>query len=69
MKNKNIENKKKISLINFLREAKTEIKKISWLKKKDVRSYTIIVVIISFIVGIFLGLLDSIFAFILGKFL
>lgn len=69
MREKNIQNKKQILSTKFLGEAKTEIKKISWLKRKEVQHYTIIVILISFIVGIFLGLLDSIFAFILGKFL
>lgn len=69
MREKNIQNKKQILSTKFLGEVKTEIKKISWLKRKEVQHYTIIVILISFIVGIFLGLLDSIFAFILGRFL
>ncbi len=69
MKQKNKQNKKQISLIKFLKEAKTEIKKISWLKRKEIQHYTIIVIVISFIIGMFLGLLDGIFLFILGKFL
>jgi preprotein translocase subunit SecE len=66
---KNIENKKEISVVKFLKEAKAEIKKISWLRRKEVQIYAIIVIVVSFIVGIFLGLLDGIFFFILGRFL
>lgn len=61
---KNIKNKFK----NFFKEVYVEMKKVSWLSKKDVIKYTIIVLVVTIIVSLFLGGLDYIFSQILKKF-
>lgn len=56
------------SIIRFLREVKIEMKRVNWLKKKQVINYTIAVVALSLVVGIYLGALDFVFSWVLGKF-
>ena len=55
--------------INFLKEVKTEIKKVNWPTKKETTRYTLIVIGVSFAVAIYLGALDFIFSFLLQRFI
>ena len=43
----------------FLREVKTELKKVTWPSRKDTLSGTAIVLVAVFIIAIFLGIVDS----------
>ena len=43
----------------FLREVKTELKKVTWPAKKDTLSATGVVLVAVFIVALFLGIVDS----------
>ena len=43
----------------FLREVKTELKKVTWPSRKDTLSGTLVVLIAVFIIAIFLGIVDS----------
>ena len=43
---------------SFLREAKSELQKVKWPTKKELISSTIVVVVLSLLVGCYLGLLD-----------
>jgi preprotein translocase subunit SecE len=45
----------------FFREVKTEVKKVSWPTRREVFNYTLIVLVSSVGVAIFLGGLDVIF--------
>ncbi|MBI4089448.1 MAG: preprotein translocase subunit SecE [Candidatus Levybacteria bacterium] len=45
----------------FLREAIDELKKVVWPSKQEVTRLTLVVIIISLIVGVFLGGLDFVF--------
>jgi len=54
-------------IINFLSESTTELKKIKWPTPKETLQYTLIVIIISMIVAIYLTTLDFIFSFLLKK--
>ncbi len=49
-------------IIQFVREAKEELKKVNWPTKKQTTNYTIAVIVISIAVAIFLGILDYIFS-------
>ena len=42
----------------FLREVKTELKKVTWPSKKEVLSGTAVVLVAVFIVAFFLGIVD-----------
>jgi preprotein translocase subunit SecE len=55
--------------INFLKESKTELKKVKWPTLKETLQYTLVVIIISLVVAIYLGGLDYIFSFLLRKFI
>jgi len=56
-------------ITNFLKEIKTEIKKVNWPKKNETIRYTLIVIGVSIIVAIFLGGIDFIFTTLLNKFI
>ena len=45
--------------IQFLREIKTELKKVTWPSRKDTLSGTLVVLVAVFIIAIFLGIVDS----------
>jgi len=42
----------------FLREVKTELKKVTWPSRKDTLSGTVVVLVAVFIIAIFLGIVD-----------
>jgi len=42
----------------FLREVKTELKKVTWPSRKDTLSATLVVLVAVFIIAIFLGIVD-----------
>ncbi len=57
-------------VLDFIRESKAELKKVSWPTKKQVWYSTLVVVVLTGIVGAYLGLVDvlltGIFSRILG---
>jgi preprotein translocase subunit SecE len=57
-------------VLGFIRESKAELKKVSWPTKKQVWYSTLVVVVLTCIVGAYLGLVDvlltGIFSRILG---
>ena len=62
-----IKNMEKI--INFLKEVRVELSKVTWPTKKQTTVYTLVVIGISLFLAIFLGLLDFFFEFLLKKFI
>lgn len=48
--------------ITFLKEVRVELKKVIWPGRSDVIKYTIVVIAVSALVGIYLGALDFAFA-------
>ena len=57
------------SIKNYFSGVKKEMKKVSWLSKKEIMGSTFIVFIFSIIVGLFLFFIDTGFAQIYEKFL
>jgi len=47
--------------VGFLKEVKTELLKVIWPTRNDVIRLTVIVVLISLIVGVYIGALDMVF--------
>jgi len=47
--------------ITFLREVKDELKKVVWPSRQEVIRLTLVVIVVSLIVGLFLGGLDLFF--------
>jgi len=54
--------------VQFLKEAYSELRKVSWLSKKEVIGSTIVVIIFVFIIAIYVGLVDLILSRIVGIF-
>jgi preprotein translocase subunit SecE len=54
-------------LISFLKEVRLEMKKVNWLTRREVFRHTVVVVIFALAVSIYLGALDFVFQYILGK--
>ncbi len=55
------------SFPNFLREVILEMKKVNWPTKKETIKYTLIVVLVSFVIAAFLGGLDYLFSTIINR--
>lgn len=51
-----------MSLMSYLRDTRGELRHVTWPTRRDTINYTIIVLAISIGTGIFLGLLDYLFA-------
>jgi len=45
-------------VLNYFQKVYAESKKISWPRKKEVKDYFFVVLLISFLVGIYFGVLD-----------
>lgn len=62
----------KINIINFLKEVKEELEKVAWPTKQQTIRYTILVIIIAVVTGLFLGgfdyILTAVTAFILENY-
>lgn len=56
-------------IINFLKEAKEELGKVTWLSREKTIKYTGMVIGISLVVAVFLGILDLLFSSVVGKFI
>ncbi|MFC1802030.1 preprotein translocase subunit SecE [Patescibacteria group bacterium] len=54
---------------NYLKEVKGELSHVTWLTKKQVVLFTIIVIIISVITAFYLGFLDYIFSELVKQFI
>jgi preprotein translocase subunit SecE len=54
------------SSVQFLREVKTELKKVAWPNKKQTVQSTAVVLVLVGIVAIFLGLVDLVLARLVG---
>lgn len=49
-------------LTTYVKESYEEMKKVTWPTKKETTNYTILVIIFSLAVALFLGLLDYVFS-------
>jgi len=56
-------------IVNFFLEARAELAKVSWPSRQTLLHYTVLVVMISVLVAIFLGTLDSFFGYLVNRFL
>ena len=54
---------------SFVKEAYGELKKVSWPSRKQTINYTIVVIVASVVVAIFLGALDMFFSSLVERFL
>jgi len=49
-------------IVQYLKDAKTELKKVTWPTKKETTKHTLIVIGVSLGVAVFLGALDFLFS-------
>jgi len=55
-------------LINYLKETKGELRHVKWLTRKQTINYTLVVIVFSIAVALFLGFFDYIFSYIIKTF-
>ncbi|MDP3727319.1 MAG: preprotein translocase subunit SecE [bacterium] len=55
-------------IINFIKEARIELKKVTWPTRQQTLRYTVAVIAMSLVVAAFLGGLDMFFTFLLNTF-
>ena len=51
----------------FFREVSVELKKVSWPTRQQTMNATVVVIVVSFIVAFFLGIVDVVLARIVGS--
>lgn len=56
-------------LIDYLKGTKAELKQVKWPTRKQAINFTILVIVVSFGVALFLGFFDMIFGYLLEKFI
>lgn len=54
-------------LVDFLRDVKLELSRVTWPTRKQTLQYTLVVIGMSLFVAFFLGGLDALFSLILNK--
>lgn len=57
------------NIVQFLQEAKVELLKVNWPKREEIIRYTLLVIVMSFVVAVFLGSLDYFFSYLVETFL
>ena len=57
------------SLMNFIREAKAELKKVTWPTRRQIWYWTIVVIVFTLCVSLYLGLIDFLLAWLFSALL
>ena len=57
-----------MSLFNYIKETKGELKHVNWPSRKQITAYTVLVILISFAVSVYLGIFDRLFTYIITNF-
>ena len=56
-------------IITFLKEARLELRKVSWPTRTQTVRYTVAVILMSLVIAAFLGAFDFLFTYLLNNFL
>lgn len=56
-------------VVTFFKESYAELRKVNWPSRKQAINYTVIVIVASIVVALFLGFLDKIFSTVVEKFI
>ncbi len=59
--------KKRLSIFRFIGEIVAELKKVTWLSRREAAYLTALVLIVAVVVGIILGAIDYGFSFLVDK--
>lgn len=57
------------AVLIFFREARVELSRVNWPSQQEIIRYTVLVIVISLLVAVFLGSLDFAFSFLVEKYL
>lgn len=57
------------AILTFLQEAKVELSRVNWPSQQEIMRYTVLVIVISITVALFLGALDFLFSLLVEKYL
>ncbi|MBQ7193034.1 MAG: preprotein translocase subunit SecE [Synergistaceae bacterium] len=57
------------SLMNFVREAKAELKKVTWPTRRQIWYWTLVVIVFTLCVSLYLGLIDFLLAWLFSALL
>ena len=57
------------SLIGFMREAKAELKKVTWPTRRQMWYWTLVVIVFTLFVSLYLGLIDFLLAWLFSALL
>ncbi|MEK7614097.1 MAG: preprotein translocase subunit SecE [Patescibacteria group bacterium] len=58
-----------MSIIDYLKETRGELKHVSWPTKSQTMAFTVVVIVVSFVVAYFLGLFDFGFTYLVERFI
>lgn len=58
-----------MNILNYLREVRVELTKVSWPTREEATHLTIIIIVASLVTGLYIGGLDLGFTTLLGMFL
>jgi len=56
-------------ILAFFRDVRVELAKVTWPTRRELINYTLIVIVVSIIVALFLGLWDLLFQYLLERFI
>ena len=56
-----------MSIISYIKEVKAESKNVKWPSKKQIINYTLVVIVLSIVLALYVGGLDALFARLLSK--
>ena len=62
-------NTKNMSFIDYLKSTKAELRHVNWPTRREAVVFTLIVIVISIVVGAYLGVLDFVFTSIIKTFI
>ena len=54
-------------IINFLKEVRVELSKVSWPSRQQTINYTMVVIVIALFLAVYLGALDYFYEYLLNK--
>jgi len=46
--------------INFLKEVRVELSKVAWSTRRELLASTVVVIVVTIILGVFIGLIDAV---------
>ncbi|PIS17752.1 preprotein translocase subunit SecE [Candidatus Collierbacteria bacterium CG17_big_fil_post_rev_8_21_14_2_50_45_7] len=58
-----------MNILNYLKEVRVELGKVTWTTRAEATHLTLIIIIASLVVGLYIGGLDIVFTNLLGIFL